>query len=116
MTAPTPHQRLTHISTLWSLVHRAHEGTGSALTEAQRQLLERYAGAAHRYLLGGLRDADAADEMFQEFSLRLLRGDFKNADPHKGRFRDFIKTALFHLIVDYQRRRRDRVQVLDANG
>ena len=28
-----------------------------------------------------------------------------SADPGRGRFRDFVKTALYHLIVDFQSRR-----------
>src|SRR5205807_2109339 len=28
------------------------------------------------------------------------------ANPEKGRFRDFVKTSLFHLIVDHQNRRK----------
>jgi RNA polymerase sigma-70 factor (ECF subfamily) len=46
--------------------------------------------------------------LFQEFALRFLRGDFRNANPERGRFRDFVKTALYHLIVDYQNRRKTR--------
>ena len=37
-------------------------------------LLQRYQGVVYRYLLGSLRDADAADELFQEFALRCLQG------------------------------------------
>src|SRR5207302_1174530 len=40
------------------------------------------------------------------FALRFVRGDFKRADPSRGRFRAFLKTALYHLVIDYQRRRR----------
>jgi RNA polymerase sigma-70 factor (ECF subfamily) len=99
-------QRLSRISTLWSLVAEAHHGPAEVASAAQHVLMERYSGAVHRYLLGALRDADAADELFQEFCLRFLRGDFRRADPQRGRFRDFVKTALFHLIVDYQKRPR----------
>jgi RNA polymerase sigma factor (sigma-70 family) len=72
---------------------------------ARQCLLERYGGAVHRYLLGALRDADAADELAQEFALRFLRGDFRRANPDRGRFRDFVKTAVFRLVVHHQRRR-----------
>jgi Sigma-70 region 2 len=105
MSQETPDQRLSRISTLWSLVAQAHQGPPEAVTRAQCVLMERYAGAVQRYLLGALRDRDAADELFQEFCLRFLRGDFRRADPQRGRFRDFVKTALFHLIVDHQRTR-----------
>jgi RNA polymerase sigma-70 factor (ECF subfamily) len=112
MDADSQNQRLSHISTLWTLIRQAHHGPADALSAAQRLLLERYGGAVHRYLLGALRDPDAADELFQEFSLRFLRGDFHRADPQRGRFRDLVKTALFHLIVDSQRRRQTRPHAL----
>jgi RNA polymerase sigma-70 factor (ECF subfamily) len=98
-------QHLSHISTLWTLVYKAHCGQQEAVTAAQRVLMERYGGAVQRYLRAALRDADAADELFQEFCLRFLRGDFRRADPERGRFRSFVKTALFHLVVDHQKRR-----------
>jgi RNA polymerase sigma-70 factor (ECF subfamily) len=41
-----------------------------------------------------------------------VRGDFKRADPERGRFRDFMKTALFHLVIDHQRRKRGGHQQL----
>jgi RNA polymerase sigma-70 factor (ECF subfamily) len=100
-----PDPRLSHITTLWTLVRQAHAGPTDAGGDARGALLERYAGAAHRYLLGALRDQEAADELFQEFALRFIRGDFRSADPGRGRFRDLLKTALFHLVVDHQKRR-----------
>ncbi len=106
---------LSHIATLWTLVYQAHGGPAEQVGEAQRQLMERYSGAVHRYLLGALRDRDAADELFQEFSLRFLRGDFKRADPELGRFRNYLKTSLFHLISDYQKRKHAQPRLLDSN-
>jgi RNA polymerase sigma-70 factor (ECF subfamily) len=103
--------RLSRISTCWSLVAQAHRGSQDRVTLAQHQLLERYCGAIYRYLLGALRDADAADEVAQEFAVCFVRGDFKQADPDRGRFRDFVKTVLFHLIVNYQRQRQKRARM-----
>jgi RNA polymerase sigma-70 factor (ECF subfamily) len=99
-------QHLSQISTSWTVLHQAHRGPAEAVVEAQRRLLQRYGAAIYRYLLGALRDPDAADELFQELALRIVRGDFQRADPERGRFRDLLKTALFHLIVDHQRRGR----------
>jgi RNA polymerase sigma-70 factor (ECF subfamily) len=59
-----------------------------------------------RYLLGALHDPDAADELFQEFALQFLRGGFRRADPEHGRFRNYLKSALFHLVAHYRRRQR----------
>lgn len=103
--------RLSRIETLWSVVQRAHAEDQTAAQAAQQQLLHEYGGAVRRYLLGALRSEDAADEVFQEFALRFVRGDFQRADPEKGRFRQFVKTSVYHLIIDYQRRaQRDRKQ------
>jgi RNA polymerase sigma-70 factor (ECF subfamily) len=109
--------RLSSITTLWSLVVQAHrEEPVDAAAAARRRLMERYSGAVHRYLLGALRDPEAADEVFQEFALRFLRGAFRNADPQRGRFRDFVKTAVFHLIADHHKRQRARPQPLDPEA
>src|SRR5437016_12000302 len=99
-------QRLSKISTLWTMVLQAHGGPNAAGTDAQQALLERYSGAAYRYVLGAVRDADVADELAQEFALRIVRGDFRRADPGRGRFRDYLKTALIHLVTDHQNERR----------
>ncbi|MGA2258986.1 MAG: sigma factor, partial [Thermoguttaceae bacterium] len=96
--------RLSRIETLWSVVRQANNGSAEKAKQAQQTLLEHYGGAIRRYLLGSLRSEDAADEVFQEFSLKLVSGAFQKADASHGRFRSFLKTTLFHLIVDYQRR------------
>jgi RNA polymerase sigma-70 factor (ECF subfamily) len=109
--------RLSRIDTVWSIVRKANDDdAGQEARSAQRMLIDRYGGAIRRYLLGALRDAEAADELFQQFSLNLVRGGFVRADPSHGRFRNFVKTSLFHLIVDYQRRcRRGGLQPLAAS-
>ncbi len=53
-----------------------------------------------------LRDPIAADEVLQEFAYCFARGDFGIADPKRGRFRDLVKTVIFHLIVNYQRQQK----------
>ena len=107
-------EHLSQIHTLWTTVRRAHGGSASAA--AQLRLLERYGAAIRRYLRGALRDPDAAEEVFQEFVFRFLRGDFRRADPDRGRFRDFLKTALYRLVVDHQRQNRRWPEPLTADG
>jgi RNA polymerase sigma-70 factor (ECF subfamily) len=97
--------RLSRINTQWTLVFEANKGEANDAQVAQQELIQRYCGAIYRYLLAAVRDADAADDLSQEFALRLVRGDFRRADPNQGRFRDFLKTTLYHLIVDHQRRK-----------
>ncbi len=106
MSAGEPDRPLNHISTLWTVVCQARGGPGQAATAAQQVLLHRYGGAVHRYLLGALRDAEAAEDLAQEFALRFLRGDFRGADRQRGRFRDFVRGVLSHLVADYHRRKR----------
>ncbi len=96
---------LSRIQTAWSMVRRAH-GDHTAVHEAQQTLLDRYGGAVRRYALAALRDEDAADDVFQEFALKFVRGDFGNVDPERGRFRAFVKTVVYRLIVDHQRRKK----------
>jgi RNA polymerase sigma-70 factor (ECF subfamily) len=108
-------QRLSRMSTLWSVLFQAHAGTLDAVAAAQQRLLERYRGAVYRYLLGAVRNPDVADELSQEFALRFVRGDFKNANPERGRFRDYLKTALRNLVGDHQRARQRWPQPLAAD-
>lgn len=96
--------RLSRIDTLWSVVQVAHEGQADHAAQAQQQLLDRYGGAIRRYLMASVRDPEVADELYQEFALNFLKGAFRNANPDRGRFRSFVKTAVYHLIVDHQRR------------
>ncbi|MBA3315916.1 MAG: hypothetical protein M3552_06150 [Planctomycetota bacterium] len=97
-------EHLSRIETLWSVVRRANTPEGTRAAEAQEELLDRYGGAIRRYLHACLRDRDAADEVFQEFSLRFVRGDFRSADPEKGRFRSFVKTIIYRLMMDHHRK------------
>jgi RNA polymerase sigma-70 factor (ECF subfamily) len=97
-------ERLSLIPTLWSLVYQAHQGPTAALHPARQQLLERYGGAVHRYLCKVLHDPDAANEVFQEFAVQLLHGDLRGANPQRGRFRNFVKGTLYHLVADYRTR------------
>jgi RNA polymerase sigma-70 factor (ECF subfamily) len=110
-----PRRRLSDISTRWSLVLDAQRGQGEAAHEAQRLLLLRYCGAVYRYLLGAV-DAAAAEELTQEFALRFVRGDFRRADPGRGRFRDFLKAALQNLVTDYRRQQQKQPAPLPANA
>jgi RNA polymerase sigma-70 factor (ECF subfamily) len=106
---------LKNITTLWSVGCRAHGGPPEEAAAAQRELMDRYSRAVYRYLLGALRDPHAAEELAQEFALRFLRGDLRRADPERGRFRDYVKGVLYHLIVDFQRRQKAQPKALPAN-
>ena len=95
---------LGQISTIWTMVSRAHGGPWLAEAEAQKRFMEHYYGAVYRYFLTALRDPDAAQELFQEFAERFLRGSFKKFNPAKGRFRDYLRMALRNMIRDHCKR------------
>ncbi len=106
MDPETLNQRLSQISTAWTLLGAAHGKEPGDPGGARAQLLQRYSGAAYRYLLGAVGDPDVAQDLAQEFALRFLRGDFRHAAPERGRFRHYLKTALIHLVTDHHRARR----------
>lgn len=106
-------RRLSRIATQWSIVQDLHGTEPDAVRAAQTALLDRYGEAVHRYLLGALRDVEAANEVFQEFALKFVRGDFQRASPELGRFRDYIKGAVYRLIMDHHRRRGREAKLID---
>ncbi len=50
-------RQLSQISTEWDMVFRAHQGAPEQVSAAQAELMNRYAGAVHRHLLGWRRCA-----------------------------------------------------------
>ena len=103
--------RLMDMSTQWTLVFKLKDASPEEASRAASELMCRYAGAVHRYLLKSLRNLEAAQELDQEFALRFLRGDFRHGDPTRGRFRDYVKQAVHNLMKDYYRRKRPSVSL-----
>ena len=58
-----------------------------------------------RYLLRAVRDTSVAEDLTQEFALRFIQGRFGNANPDQGKFRNYVKSALFRLVQDHYRER-----------
>jgi RNA polymerase sigma-70 factor (ECF subfamily) len=104
--------RLSQITTLWTKLLQAHGPARGEAAATRHRLLQRYGGAVYRYLVGAVRDPDAAAELAQEFALRFVRGDFAAADPQRGRFRDYLKRALSNLVNDFHRARVRQPQAL----
>ena len=52
-------QRLSRISTIWTMVFEAHGAEADSATAAMAGLAQRYSGVVYRYLLGAVRDPDA---------------------------------------------------------
>jgi RNA polymerase sigma-70 factor (ECF subfamily) len=95
---------LNDISTVWAALDQAHNGPPAEARVIRHEQLQRYSAAVQRYLRAALGDSDAADEVFQEFALRFVRGDFRRATPAVGSFRHYLKRVLSNLIADNYRR------------
>src|SRR5262245_34970480 len=95
--------------TAWSCV-RAAAGDREALA----RLLGVYRGPLVEFLCRkGAATADAEDAVHQFFADRLLAGTafLGNADEARGRFRAYLRTALWHFWLD---RRRAAVSAREA--
>lgn len=98
-------ERLSRMQTHWTLFAKAHQHEDEASRLLRGRLLERYVSGVFRYLLAATRDPDVAEDLCQEFAMRFVQGDFRRADPQKGRFRDYLKTSLANLLRDHYRTR-----------
>jgi RNA polymerase sigma-70 factor (ECF subfamily) len=96
-------QHLSHIATQWTMLYRAHRGDQDEAAAARQELMVRYCGAVYRYLLRAVRDGSVAEDLTQEFALRFLQGRFGQVDREQGRFRNYVKGALFRLVQDHYR-------------
>src|SRR3954470_7569922 len=73
--------RLSQITTMWTHLARAQDHDADPDRKALAELVERYHPAAYSYLLARTGREDDASDLFQEFALKLLRGEFRRADP-----------------------------------
>ena len=93
---PEP-QLLDQISTHWT-----------QLQEPVKVLL-RYGTAIQQYLNALLTDSHVAEEVSQTFLLSVLQRGFPEADPNRGRFRDYLKICVRNAALDYLRQERPMV-------
>jgi RNA polymerase sigma-70 factor (ECF subfamily) len=100
---------------VWAVLGQAHAGPPEAAARARQWLFDRYGGAVYRYLRRILGDAHAAEDLTQEFAMSLVRGAFHRADPRHGRFRQYVKRVLHHLVSNY-RRQQNRLQTLPPDS
>ena len=87
----------------------AAAGDGGAGREALAALLRRYLPALRVYLERKRRlRGDAADELLQSFVTQKMldRRFVASADRERGRFRNFLLTALDHFLIDHVRHER----------
>jgi hypothetical protein len=107
---PTPDDglpdHLSQINTVWSMVLKAHadDGAQEPTRAARAWLWNQYQRAIRKYLERSIPDKNGADEMFQEFGIRILQGDLRGARQDRGKFRFYLKQALRHQVLDYFRK------------
>jgi RNA polymerase sigma factor (sigma-70 family) len=105
-------QHLSSISTCWTLLQEAGNNTGAIA--ARDELVRRYGGAVYAYLRSVLAGSGGADDVYQEFWTRFFAGSFKRASPERGRFRDYVKTVLRHLVREHLRKARMPLESVPA--
>ena len=107
---------LANLATQWSVILRAAQEQGDAAASARCALLLRYHEAVLRYLRAELRDEHVAGQVSSNFAVRILEVDrfLQRADPKRGRFRDYLKTVLRHMVADYHREQQRENKQLEA--
>jgi RNA polymerase sigma factor (sigma-70 family) len=88
-------------TTRWTLVVAAGDPHRKEAGSALASLCEHYWYPLYAYLRRRGYPADEAQDLTQEFFMRVLEGRYLNrADPEKGRFRSFILTSLKFFVAD----------------
>ena len=88
-----PHSRLDQISTRWAVVNDP------------LQFMLRYGPAIQRYLGALIKNPHDAEEVLQDFLLRGLQRGFVRTENLRGRFRDYLKTAVRNAALSHFRHR-----------
>ena len=94
-------------ATRWTLVVAAGDPHRKEAQSALTSLCENYWYPLYAYLRWRGYPADQAQDLTQEFFIRVLEGRYLDrADPEKGRFRCFLLTSLKFFVADEKDRQR----------
>ena len=94
-------------TTRWTLVLAAGNPERKEARSALACLCENYWYPLYAYLRRRGYLADQAQDLMQEFFVRVLEGRYLDrANPEKGRFRSFLLTSLKFFVADEQDRQR----------
>jgi RNA polymerase sigma factor (sigma-70 family) len=94
-------------TTRWTVVIAAGDPNRKETRSALASLCENYWYPLYAYLRRRGYPADQAQDLTQEFFIRILEGRYLDrADPTKGRFRCFLLTSLKFFVADEEDRRR----------
>jgi RNA polymerase sigma factor (sigma-70 family) len=90
-------------STRWSLIAAACGGGSPEAQEALAALCEIYWYPIYAYARKRLQSVDDAQDMTQAFFAQLLEKEYlQAADPTRGKFRSFLRTAFDHFLAKQQ--------------
>jgi len=93
------------VTTKWSLVGAAGDGSDTQAREALAALCQTYWPPLYSCLRRHGHDREQAEDLVQGFFARLLeRRDVGSADPARGRFRSFLLTALKRYAINEHER------------
>ncbi len=87
--------RLDEISTEWEIVRDP------------ARFVRRYAVAIQRYVAALIKNPHDAEEVSQEFFLRVSKHRFVHTRQEGGRFRDYLKATVRNAALNFLRRHRD---------
>jgi hypothetical protein len=91
---PARKSRLDEISTEWEIVRDPP------------RFVQRYAAAIERYVAALVKNPHDAEEVSQEFFLRVSKHRFVHTRQEGGRFRDYLKAGVRNAALNFLRRQR----------
>ena len=90
----TPKSVLEQISTCWPMIHNPV------------QFVMRYARAIQKYVAAIVRNPHDAEEVAQDFLVKVFDKGFCPENVSRGRFRDYLKSAVRYVAISHLRKRR----------
>ena len=102
-----PRNLLEEISTHWSQIRLARDGSTTSATAARNGLVLRYKDAIWWYVRAIARaDDEVTHDIVQQVFVQILRGKCQHAGERPGRFRDYLKAVIRNEVRRYFRQQK----------